>query len=819
MKNRFYLIVAFSVLTILFFVGLFVVRSHIPGIQQTDAFQGIVIGTEQQFETTIPFAFDDIGISPEEVVELTIPLTDHHQFTVPGLLILRPYHYLEVSIDNEMYSPPVGIDQGRDAVLVWLPHVNEAVIDVKLLVKGAYGQAGIGDIALVGEANKLARYLRVRTAISIFLIAIMLSGAVGLVVLMLFRPNPTYLSTAGFALSLMFVAVSNVDVWYLISSSLEGQLRFKAFAVAMSIVMSFRMLHVFVGFPSQIASYLSMGTLALGLGSFLLPSIAGVMQLSTVIYGLSIPLMLIAVSHFIRAFHERSSELTVYMMVSSVLLLGGVFDILALFAVHVYPPITPFTSVLFLLGVTVLFVMQSSDFAGRYRTLVNKSMDAILITNSQGDILECNPLAIEWGFNKGVPVFYTCADFGAYWNERANKPVEFEARCAHRVVDVYMVPYEANWMIVMRDVSLKKAALQAEVDKVRLDTMEKVSGGIAHDFNNLFMALGGQVSLLEDSNAAERVQKIYSLLESGSQSVRRLQTYIRGEETILHNIVLQDWLEEHLALFNSVLPEDAQVFLKRPYQLISMSVNSTEFEQIFLNLLFNAGDAIATTKFKSVWIDIEIVSSTQISISIEDSGAGVLPHLRNRLFVPFVSSKDGSTTSGLGLSIVQQALQNHDASIELTDSIHGQGARFTMMFHAVVSERIVETSECFDVLVLEDEPLIRDVLEAHLMRGGYKVFAVGTVEEAAFILDNQAIGCIVSDVVLGDRTQDNGIAFCKTQVQRGYSKSVVIISGFIPEESASLPPGWLFLSKPFRGIELMECISKVLPLPTSPSQV
>jgi DNA-binding response OmpR family regulator len=119
--------------------------------------------------------------------------------------------------------------------------------------------------------------------------------------------------------------------------------------------------------------------------------------------------------------------------------------------------------------------------------------------------------------------------------------------------------------------------------------------------------------------------------------------------------------------------------------------------------------------------------------------------------------------------------------------------------------------------VLEDEPLIRDVLEAHLTRGGYTVYAVGTIEEAEEILNMQDIGCIVSDVVLGDRAQDNGIAFCKSQVQQGYSNAVVIISGFIPEESAILPPGWLFLSKPFRGAELMACISKVLPLSETPS--
>ena len=75
MKNRISLIVAFSVLTISFFVGLFVVRSHVPGIQQIDVFQGRVIGSEQRFETTIPFDFEDVDVSSDEVVELTIPLT------------------------------------------------------------------------------------------------------------------------------------------------------------------------------------------------------------------------------------------------------------------------------------------------------------------------------------------------------------------------------------------------------------------------------------------------------------------------------------------------------------------------------------------------------------------------------------------------------------------------------------------------------------------------------------------------------------------------------------------------------------------------
>ena len=193
MKNRNNLIVAFSILTALFFVVLFMVRSALPGVQQTAVFHGQVIGSDQHFETTIPFNFEDVGVSPDEVIELTIPLTEHHQFSIPGLLILRPYHYLEVIIDNEMYSPSIGIDQGKDALLVWLPHVEDAVLDVTLVLKGAYGQAGIGDVVLVGEANELAQYLRIRTTISVFLIAILLSGAVGLVVLMLLD-QPVYRS-------------------------------------------------------------------------------------------------------------------------------------------------------------------------------------------------------------------------------------------------------------------------------------------------------------------------------------------------------------------------------------------------------------------------------------------------------------------------------------------------------------------------------------------------------------------------------------------------------------------------------------------------
>ena len=92
-----------------------------------------------------------------------------------------------------------------------------------------------------------------------------------------------------------------------------------------------------------------------------------------------------------------------------------------------------------------------------------------------------------------------------------------------------------------------------------------------------------------------------------------------------------------------------------------------------------------------------------------------------------------------------------------------------MTFYATVSNEIHDYNQISNkILVLEDEPLIRDVLEAHLKRAGYVVFAVESIEEATEILETKNIGCIVSDVVLGERPCDNGIVFCKEQVRRGY---------------------------------------------------
>lgn len=798
-------------------IGVVYSRGDRPGIT-IDVVQQIT--PQGRIDRVIPFSFTEAELQ-QGILTLDVPLEGVSEFTSPALAIMRPLYFVEVIGDGALMSPPLEQKIGRDVLLLPL---SPEVQSLQVRVEGDYGKGGLDDVLVLGNYGELTQYFRVRSMTSVFLLTILLSTAISMFMLVLFRPlQETFLSVGAFAMALAFNVIGNADVWFVLSNSVEWQLRFKGLSVATSIGLSFYMLSTFTHFSNAWSRKAVIAFLTLGTGCLWLPSLEQVNQLRSLLDLISIPFILMTLGLFLGNLRSATRELRYYYGTAMVLIIGGILDLMALYDLHYLPPMMPVASVLFMVGITMYFVIDSSNFSERYRTVVNESQDGIVIVDRHSQVVDSNNLAESWGLHTTTTLLSMLDVLDIEWGSLLNGPMQFswDLDIAGIVVECHSTPLEQERaLLVFRDVTEQRLKAQQEVERVRLETVERVSGGVAHDFNNLFMALHGQMALLAEEGPSEvafRIQKMEALLSNGSHSIERLQSFIRGEVSSVEKRLLQDWLQDIKPLVQGVLPEDTKIHWNIPTVQIMVDISSKELEQVLVNLLFNAKDALSQGfNQKSLWIDVNFQENKHwVDIAIEDSGFGIPEAERQTIFQPFVSTKSSNVGHGLGLSIVQEGMTQMGGTVRVEDPQHQQGARFVLRLPCKVlpEDSVVQNQPNIDqhsILVLEDELLIREVLETFLQRGGYQVYAAATVEEAVSILEAYPIHCIVSDVLLGSRAKDNGILFCKQAVDAGYRNPIVIVSGYIPERDETMGVSWHFMAKPFRYAELLELLGDIL---------
>ncbi|MGD1069955.1 MAG: HAMP domain-containing sensor histidine kinase [Bryobacteraceae bacterium] len=196
----------------------------------------------------------------------------------------------------------------------------------------------------------------------------------------------------------------------------------------------------------------------------------------------------------------------------------------------------------------------------------------------------------------------------------------------------------------------------------RLEMLGTAAAGIAHDINNQLTLILNYIETT-DLEGARKAASRCTALTAG------LLSYSRGEPLILEGLDIAKFLSDFTAHLR--LPAGVQLTIDLKPQLPKIQANPTALHRVLTNLVSNACDAMNGPGALS------ITASPQ-TIEVSDTGPGIAPADRKRIFDPFVSTK-GSKGTGLGLSIVRAIMQQHGGSVVL-DSTPGQGAKFTLRF-------------------------------------------------------------------------------------------------------------------------------------------
>lgn len=362
---------------------------------------------------------------------------------------------------------------------------------------------------------------------------------------------------------------------------------------------------------------------------------------------------------------------------------------------------------------------------------------------------------------------------------------------------------------VVRDVSARRAVEERLRQAQKLEAFGQLAGGVAHDFNNLLQALLSTTQVLRarqvgNPEVAAGLEELEAYLHRGAVLARQLLLFARREVTRLELSDLNQLVANTTAMLQRLLPEHVTLRVELWPQVIPVRVDSGQMEQVLVNLVVNAREAMPAGGQLVVRTGI---GSAGAWLEVADSGVGIPPELHQRIFEPFFTTKPAGEGSGLGLSVVHGIAVRHGGQVEVA-SEPGKGATFR--FTVPLAEElpppppsprprptVAHRRQRAKVLLVEDEEGAREGLREALGLLGFPAEAVGSAEAALAVAEKRDFDVLLSDLLLPGM---HGWELAKKLQQRWPRLKVIIMSGYAFDEAIrrGVDEGAVrFLQKPF----------------------
>jgi PAS domain S-box-containing protein len=364
------------------------------------------------------------------------------------------------------------------------------------------------------------------------------------------------------------------------------------------------------------------------------------------------------------------------------------------------------------------------------------------------------------------------------------------------------------------DINLRDQLVHTE----RLSAIGALVAGVAHEINNPLQSILGSAEIVLEERSVPAAHRELELIRHeasrAAQIVRNLLAFVRRSTPDRIAADLNDLVRATVDL--------RQYHLERSNILINISlhpgklpvfVNREEIQQIVLNLILNAEQALDAHRGGRISIRTSVLGRHQI-LEVADDGPGISKELRGKIFEPFFTTKDVGEGTGLGLSISHGIAYAHGGSLELCAQ-QSVGACFRLLLPAREQEAcgapdvMLEAGAAPRVaLVVDDEVPIRELLARLLERRGFEVIEAESGEAALHIARDRRIGVVVCDVRMpGMSGADFFSELCT--VKPDLRRRFIFMSGDAPRaRGEGLIEGAPILSKPFTSADLDAVLEK-----------
>lgn len=391
--------------------------------------------------------------------------------------------------------------------------------------------------------------------------------------------------------------------------------------------------------------------------------------------------------------------------------------------------------------------------------------------------------------------------------------------------------------VIVEDVSRLRGVEHRLRHVQKMEAVGRLAGGIAHDFNNVLGVIIGYAEMLQQKTAKDEqisglAAQIYKAAERGGTLTRQLLAFSRQQVLEPRVFDIRKHINGIESLLRRVLGEDIQLFVSTDRKPVNLRADPTQLEQVIMNLVVNARDAMPAGGRLSIEIseahldheyclrNPEARPGDYARISVSDTGCGMSPEVQLRLFEPFFTTKESGKGTGLGLATVYGILKQSGGHITVYSEV-GQGSTFKIYLPlckegapesepAPSAEGVPTGKET--ILLVEDEESLREVTREYLSSQGYTMIAAGEADAAAAAADNSPlhIDLLLTDVILPGTS---GVKLAARLGSRHPHLKVLYVSGYTADaivHHGGHGSDFAFLSKPYSLSNLARKVRAVL---------
>jgi signal transduction histidine kinase len=399
----------------------------------------------------------------------------------------------------------------------------------------------------------------------------------------------------------------------------------------------------------------------------------------------------------------------------------------------------------------------------------------------------------------------------------------------------YLVKGEVDSRLLLRSIRYAVERKQAEQRENRLHqelqmnshlaSVGRMAAGIAHEINNPLVGVIGFAGILKDNQDLPEqikadVNQIFTNAQRVASITNRMLAFARHYTPERELVNINDIIESTLDLRRYEFEKNnITLYTELSQNLPETVADAGQLQQVFLNIILNAEFAMKTSHGKgTLSITTETVNN-RIRISISDDGEGIAKEHLDKIFDPFFTTREVGQGTGLGLSVCHGIITEHEGTIKVKSTSH-KGSCFTITLpilsqyeHEVIDitepEMVTHPSE-LQVLIVDDEPMIRQVLSRMIEDKGYKTETADNAGKAIEMIQNHYFDVILADVRMPGM---NGYEFYDRvkEIKEQLANRIIFVTGdvlntetteFIENNNV------LFLAKPFSQDKLYDAINR-----------
>ena len=382
----------------------------------------------------------------------------------------------------------------------------------------------------------------------------------------------------------------------------------------------------------------------------------------------------------------------------------------------------------------------------------------------------------------------------------------------------------------------ERKRLEAQLQQShKMEAIGTLTGGIAHDFNNILGIILGNLELALDdvpewNRAKFNLEEIRTASLRAKDVVRQLLSFARktGLEKKPTNII--PFVKESLNLMRSSIPTSIEIFQNIAKDVDTILADPTQINQVLINLCTNADHAMPDGGMLEVSLkNVELDEDTSaqypdldpgryVNLTVSDTGQGINPEFKDRIFDPYFTTKEVGKGTGMGLSVVHGIVKSHGGAISV-DSEFGRGTAFSIFFPVVEEEAVIETDTIEElptgserILFVDDEESMVYIGRNRLERFGYKIEAKTSPVEALELFRNNAdqFDLVITDMTMPQMT---GVQLAQKLLEIRPDIPIIICTGFsakVDGEKAKKIGIRQYIEKPLNRSDLAKLVRKVL---------